>query len=277
MDKMKALTVVLLLFTPLVVGAQTRVREVADVTVDGGRYTVEANSGGQIVLTMARGFSTVGCWMRPSDEPSWLRAQRATLDTVLSIPTGERVELAREGDAFMCSAHILRVARSKGSDYYIVGTGAYEIDRVTLQVTKKEAENLLAQIATAANAASELAPAELPRQGVVGGTGPVNTDQPYFEFQVEKQVQQIPGTDNLRYPDALRAANVEGEVLAQFVVDANGQYEPGTFKVLESSHELFTQAVKDALPKMRFYPAEVGGKKVKQLVQRPFTFSLSKG
>ena len=31
------------------------------------------------------------------------------------------------------------------------------------------------------------------------------------------------------------------------------------------------------LPNMRFYPAEVGGKKVKQLVQQPFTFSLSKG
>ena len=113
-------------------------------------------------------------------------------------------------------------------------------------------------------------------KGVVGGTGPVNTDQPYFEFQVEKQVQQIPGTGNLRYPDMLRSANVEGEVLAQFVVDADGRYEAGSFKVLKSSHELFTQAVKNALPNMRFYPAEVGGKKVKQLVQQPFTFSLTK-
>ena len=104
----------------------------------------------------------------------------------------------------------------------------------------------------------------------------VNTDQPYFEFQVEKQVQQIPGTGNLRYPDTLRAANIEGEVLAQFVVDADGRYRAGTFKVLKSTHELFTQAVKNALPNMRFYPAEVGGKKVPQLVQQPFTFSLTK-
>jgi protein TonB len=115
-------------------------------------------------------------------------------------------------------------------------------------------------------------------KGVVGGVAPpVNTDQPYFEFQVEKQVQQIPGTGNLRYPDILRSANVEGEVLAQFVVDADGRYEQGSFKVLKSSHDLFTQAVKNALPNMRFYPAEVGGRKVKQLVQQPFTFSLSKG
>jgi periplasmic protein TonB len=114
-------------------------------------------------------------------------------------------------------------------------------------------------------------------KGVVGGTGPVNTDQPYFEFQVEKQVQQIPGTGNLRYPDMLRSSNIEGEVLAQFIVDADGRYEAGSFKELKSSHPLFTQAVKNALPNMRFYPAEVGGKKVKQLVQQPFTFSLSKG
>jgi hypothetical protein len=30
------------------------------------------------------------------------------------------------------------------------------------------------------------------------------------------------------------------------------------------------------LPNMKFYPAEVGGKKVKQLVQMPFQFSLTK-
>jgi protein TonB len=113
-------------------------------------------------------------------------------------------------------------------------------------------------------------------KGVVGGTAPVNSDQPYFEFQVEKQVSQIPGSGNLHYPDMLRSANVEGEVLAQFVVDTTGKYESGTFKVLKSSHEQFTQAVKNALPSMRFYPAEVGGRKVKQLVQQPFTFSLQK-
>ena len=112
--------------------------------------------------------------------------------------------------------------------------------------------------------------------GVVGGVAPPKTDQPYFEFQVEKQVSQIPGTGNMRYPDMLKSANIEGEVLAQFVVDENGRYEAGTFKVLKSSHDLFTAAVKNALPNMRFYPAEVGGRKVKQLVQQPFTFTLTK-
>jgi protein TonB len=111
-------------------------------------------------------------------------------------------------------------------------------------------------------------------KGVVGGTAPV-TDQPYFEFQVEKQVAMIPG-QGPTYPEQLRSANVEGEVLAQFVVDTTGRYESGTFKVLKSTNEQFTNAVKNALPRMKFYPAEVGGRKVKQLVQQPFTFSLQK-
>src|SRR3954468_14658179 len=113
-------------------------------------------------------------------------------------------------------------------------------------------------------------------KGVVGGTAPVNTDQPYFEFQVEKQVTTAPGSPQPRYPDMLKSANVEGEVLAQFVVDTTGHAEMNTFKVLKSSHELFTQSVKNVLPNMRFYAAEIGGRKVKQMVQQPFTFALTK-
>jgi protein TonB len=74
----------------------------------------------------------------------------------------------------------------------------------------------------------------------------------------------------------LRSANVEGEVLAQFVVDTLGRAGMQTFKVLKSSHDLFTNSVKSALSNMRFYPAEVGGRKVKQLVQMPFQFTLTK-
>jgi protein TonB len=122
--------------------------------------------------------------------------------------------------------------------------------------------------------------ADFSGKGVAGGiakgvgSAPVG-DQTYFEFQVEKQVAPTPGNPQPRYPDMLRSANVEGEVLVQFVVDTTGRAEMGTFKVLKSSHDLFTNSVKQALAAMRFYPAEIGGRKVKQLVQQPFNFSLS--
>ena len=114
-------------------------------------------------------------------------------------------------------------------------------------------------------------------KGVEGGKAPVvQSDQPYFEFQVEKPVVPAPGSTSPRYPDMLRQAGVEGEVLAQFVVDTTGRAEPNSLKILKSSHDLFIQSVKNALPQMKFIPAEVGGRKVKQLVQQPFTFSIAK-
>jgi TonB family protein len=104
----------------------------------------------------------------------------------------------------------------------------------------------------------------------------VNAAGPYFEFQVERQAQQSPRTGTLRYPADMRLANREGEVLAQFVVRETGAVDMATFKAIRSTDRAFTTAVANALPTMRFIPAEVGGRKVPQLVQQPFTFSLSR-
>lgn len=112
-------------------------------------------------------------------------------------------------------------------------------------------------------------------KGVEGGRPAPVSDQPLFEFQVEKPVTQLGGAPP-RYPDILRQAGVEGEVQAQFVVDTTGRAEMNSFKVLRSSHDLFAAAVRAALPGMRFIPAEVGGRKVRQLVQQPFSFAIAK-
>jgi periplasmic protein TonB len=82
------------------------------------------------------------------------------------------------------------------------------------------------------------------------------------------------GNPTPKFPEILRSANVTGQVVAQFVVDTSGRAEMRTFKALSSDHELFTAAVRNVLPSMRFYPAETGGRKVKQLVQQAFKFSL---
>ena len=118
-----------------------------------------------------------------------------------------------------------------------------------------------------------MSPAVSPRAWSAARRSPVNNNQTYFEFQVEKQVSPFPGNPAPRYPDMLRSANVEGEVLAQFVVDTTGRADMSTFKMLKSTHDLFTNAVKRRCRNMKFYPAEVGGKKVKQLVQMPFQFN----
>ena len=118
--------------------------------------------------------------------------------------------------------------------------------------------------------------------GVKGGTGKegdtgkeAGDHGPYMEFQVEKPVEKI-GGDAPEYPSSLKESGIEGRVLAQFVVGENGRYESGSLKILDSSNPAFTAAVKDALPRMRFSAAQIGGKKVAQLVQMPFQFHLQK-
>jgi protein TonB len=119
--------------------------------------------------------------------------------------------------------------------------------------------------------------------GVKGGTGSEGDTGkeagaadhgPYMEFQVEKAVEKI-GGDSPEYPAGLKDSGVEGQVLAQFVVNENGRYEAGTLKILNSSNPGFTAAVKDALPRMKFSAAQIGGRKVQQLVQMPFQFHIS--
>ena len=104
----------------------------------------------------------------------------------------------------------------------------------------------------------------------------VEPNQTFFEFQVERPASPMPGNPAPRYPDMLRAAHVEGIVLVQFVVDTAGHADMDTFKVLKSDHDMFTNAVKASLPNMRFYPALVGGRPVKQLLQMPFEFNFTK-
>jgi TonB family protein len=87
---------------------------------------------------------------------------------------------------------------------------------------------------------------------------------------------QIPGTGMLRYPDAMRAANREGEVHTMFVVDERGLVDTSSFRVLKSTDPAFTAAVRAALPTMRFRPARKNGRAVRQVVEQPFTFSLAR-
>jgi TonB family protein len=57
------------------------------------------------------------------------------------------------------------------------------------------------------------------------------------------------------FPDELRAQRLEGEVVVQFRVTEKGRVDVSSMRVMQSGHELFTAAVRNALPKFRFEPA----------------------
>jgi protein TonB len=117
-------------------------------------------------------------------------------------------------------------------------------------------------------------------KGVKGGTGTgvvggiANTNQTYFEFQVEKPAEMIQDGTKPKYPSVLESSGIAGEVQAQFVVKADGRADMDSFKVLKSTNELFTQSIKNYLPRSHFSPAMIGGKPVNQLVQQSFQFAV---
>lgn len=98
--------------------------------------------------------------------------------------------------------------------------------------------------------------------------------RPYLEFEVEKPAAVFDPTRTPAYPPELRAQGAEGEVDAQFVVDANGAVDLESFKVLRPSDPKFVDAVRKFLISAHYYPATIGGRVVRQVVQQQFTFNL---
>lgn len=96
----------------------------------------------------------------------------------------------------------------------------------------------------------------------------------YYEAQVEVPVMAAPGSTGPVYPAELKAAGKEGQVLAMFVVNEQGAAEALSIKILKADDPQFEAAVKAAIPTMKFIPASIGGKIVKQLVQQPFQFDM---
>jgi protein TonB len=128
-----------------------------------------------------------------------------------------------------------------------------------------------------------IGPADFHRDAIGGGatfgTGTAYPNGSYATYrsdQVERQVSLIPGSASPRYPEALRMAGVEGHVVAQFVVDVEGRVEAGTVRLVRSDNALFDEAVRVALARMRFAPAEIAGRRVRQLVEMSFVFALSR-
>jgi protein TonB len=108
--------------------------------------------------------------------------------------------------------------------------------------------------------------------GAVGGTGPV-TGEVFLEAQLDDPVQPI-SIPTPRYPPVLQSAGIAGAVDLQYVVDTTGHTEPGSFKVLKTTHPAFVEPAKEAILKGVFKPAKFKGQPVRQLVQQRISFKV---
>ena len=113
--------------------------------------------------------------------------------------------------------------------------------------------------------------------GVVGGTGPVVTDQPYMEAVVEERPEQIAGTCiSPRYPEILRQAGIEGRVTVEFIIDTLGRAERSSLRVVSSAHQLFEAPAREAVFSCRFRPGRIQGRAVRVRVQQPINFQINR-
>ncbi|MEO6210416.1 MAG: energy transducer TonB [Gemmatimonadaceae bacterium] len=106
----------------------------------------------------------------------------------------------------------------------------------------------------------------------VGVSAAGDGGEPLFASQVEKPALPRSGNPIPRYPALLESSRVAGVVLVQFVVDTLGRADMSTFRVVQASNELFARSLESTLPKWRFYSAEAGGHRVRQVVQLPLRF-----
>lgn len=126
-------------------------------------------------------------------------------------------------------------------------------------------------------------PAPLSEQEIFGRTPPIGAppssggpvgDGIHTPAMVERVASPLAGNGQPSYPRALQRLGLEGEVVVRFVVDSAGRVEPGSIMIVQTTHPSFGDAVREWLPRTRYAPAEIGSRRVRQLVQQTVGFAL---
>lgn len=97
----------------------------------------------------------------------------------------------------------------------------------------------------------------------------------YTSDQVDDPAVLPQGLVTPIYPDSLWRAGVHGRVVVEFIVDTAGVIEPGSLRVVSTTHPYFATAVKSALEGAVLRSAARAGKAVRQIVQLPFVFAAA--
>jgi protein TonB len=98
----------------------------------------------------------------------------------------------------------------------------------------------------------------------------------YTSDVVERSAWPQQDNPHPRYPESLQRQGVEASFVVQFVIDSTGRVDAKTLDFPKETHPAFLKAVRDALLRSRYLPAELAGMRVRQLVQQQFTFVIAR-
>ena len=79
------------------------------------------------------------------------------------------------------------------------------------------------------------------------------------------------------YPELLRRAGIEGQVLLEARIDSTGRVQAASIWVVSATNPDFVGPARQALLATLFRPARVNGRPVSMLVRVPFAFSIRGG
>lgn len=97
----------------------------------------------------------------------------------------------------------------------------------------------------------------------------------YQIVEVDSAAERDPSSAAPVYPAALETRGVEGYVIVRFVVDSTGRVDMASVMTVETTAPDFDRAVREAMPGMRFRPAKVGERPVRQLAEQLFRFEVA--
>ena len=157
----------------------------------------------------------------------------------------------------MPSEHVSYLAVGEGDAPYGLARGSRKSDKRSLLE--------LAQVSGARD------PVQLLSIAVPESTVP---DNAYSVLDVDSAAARDPSSAAPAYPPMMMAKGIEGSATMRFVIDSTGLIDLATVSLLEATHAEFVQAVREAMPRMRFRPAKMGLLAVRQLAEQMFRFEI---
>lgn len=94
------------------------------------------------------------------------------------------------------------------------------------------------------------------------------------EHQVERPAAPKGITLRPKYPTELEKQQIEGEVLAQYIVDQEGRVATSSIKIIRATRPEFADAVRETIRRTQFNPAQIGGRAVSQCATQLFQFAM---
>jgi TonB family protein len=275
--------VALLLVASTAVGAQASGDRVVYAVLGTplNRVEVWAVAAAQIGITLTRGERSVGCGASVGEMRAWadsLDQFSERLRGYSAIDTAKLVSPPIPGCGIDATGAPVGGVRTYALRH--VGTDGVETRVAVTSGTLRRVATDVREVANLVDSAAARVARMLQMQRddprLRDAPAPKPPGEPYFDFQVDRSVRPVSGSRGPTYPEELRAQAIEGEVLAQFVVDTNGTVLEGSLRVLRSTHAEFEAAVRRAVPQLLFSPAIKDGRNVRQMVQQPFHFRLER-